>query len=95
MLRGMQGHLELSADHLGSWVRESDSPCSHILYAEQWRSEEAIFHHIRSSLYRRVLGAMEFSTRAPEVSFYFVSHTRGMELIHDLRGAALPKGNES
>jgi len=85
MLRTMQERLQISTDHLGSWIHELDYPCPHILYAEQWKSEEAIYEHIRSSLYRRVLAVIDFSTRAPEVSFYFVSHTKGMELIQALR----------
>jgi hypothetical protein len=85
MLRTMQERLLISTDYIGSWIVERDHPCPHVLYAEQWKTEEAVYEHIRSSLYRRVLAAMELSCRAPEVSFYFVSHTKGMELIQALR----------
>src|SRR3954463_2295647 len=85
ILRTIQKRLQLSTEHCGSWVQERQCPYPHILYAEQWKSEEAICEHIRSSLYRRVLAVIELSTQAPEVSFYFVSHIKGMELIHALR----------
>ena len=86
MLRMMQGRLELRPGYLGSWIQERDHPCSHIVYAEHWSSEQALHDHIRSPLFRLVLGVMEISTRAPEVAFYFVSQIKGMELIESLRG---------
>ena len=85
MLCSLQERLQFSTDFLGSWIQERDEPCSLILYVEQWKSEEAIYEHIRSSLYRRILATIELSCRAPEVGFYFVWHTKGMELIEALR----------
>ncbi len=85
MLQAIQSRLQISTGHLGSWLQERDHPCPYILYEEQWKSKEAVYAHIRSSLYRRLLAVMEFSSRAPEVSFFFVSHTKGMELIEELR----------
>jgi len=86
ILRGMQGRLEICPDYLGSSIVEREEPYPHILYTEQWNSEEAIFKHIQSALYRRVLAVIELSTRAPMVTFYFVLATTGMELIEALRG---------
>ena len=86
ILRSVQERLGIHPEYLGAWIQERDHPCSHIVYVEQWRSEEAIYEHIRSALYRYVLSAMDFSSQAPEVAFYFVSHIKGMELIHSLRG---------
>jgi hypothetical protein len=88
MLRTMQGRLEICSDYMGSWIQERKHPCSQIIYSEHWNSDKALFSHIRSSLYRRVLAVIEFSTRAPEISFYFVSHIKGMELIEALRSEA-------
>ena len=86
ILRSMQGRLEICPDYLGSSIVERDEPCSHIIYSEQWNSEEAVFKHIQSKLYRRVLAVIELSTRPPMVTFYFVLATTGMELIEALRG---------
>jgi hypothetical protein len=88
MLTTVQGRLEICSDYLGSWIQERQHPWSYIIYAEQWNSETAIYSHIRSSLYRRVLAVIDFSSRAPEISFYFVTQTKGMELIEALRSEA-------
>ncbi len=66
---------------VGSWVSEEDFPHNHIRYAEQWESEEALYQHIRSELYRRLLEAMELSKKPPEVTFYYCSNTKGLELV--------------
>ena len=86
ILRTVQGRLEICTEYLGSWIQNRDHPFPHILYVERWKSKEAMYKHIQSSLYRRVLAVIEFSSRAPEVKFYFVSHGKGMELIQTLRG---------
>jgi quinol monooxygenase YgiN len=85
MLRSMQGRIELCYGYLGTWLHEGDLPSYHILYAEQWDSEEALQQHIRSPIYRRVLAAIDLSIKPPEVSFHFVSHSKGLELIQTLR----------
>jgi len=95
LLRSIQARLQLSTDHLGSCIEEREHPCPHILYAEQWKSEEALYEHIRSSAYRRVLAAIELSSRAPEVIFHFVSHSKGMELIQALRGESQPAATQT
>jgi len=56
-----------------------------ILYFEQWSSMEALEQHIVSTLYTRVLTAMEFAGEQPEISFYEIAHTRGFEFIEELR----------
>lgn len=61
---------------------------NHIRYAEQWESEEALHDHIRSDLYRRVLAAMELSKQQPEVTFYYCSQSKGLELIEAARREA-------
>jgi quinol monooxygenase YgiN len=48
---------------------------------EQWESKGDLERHIQSSLYRRILAAMEFASEAPEISFHEVSKSTGMDLI--------------
>lgn len=57
-----------------------------VLYIEQWQSMEALQRHVQSSMYMRLLTAMELASEAPEIQFYEVSQTRGMEMIEALRG---------
>jgi quinol monooxygenase YgiN len=56
-----------------------------VLYLEKWSSIEAMQQHIVSSLYTRVLAAMEFAGEQPEISFYEIAHTRGIEFVEELR----------
>jgi len=85
ILTKIQGRLEICTDHLGSWIQERDHPCSHIVYIEHWKSEESIFNHIRSSLYRGVLAVIELSSQTPEVNYFFDSQPEGMKLIEVIR----------
>lgn len=56
-----------------------------VLYVEQWETREDLHRHIQSSLYNRVISAMEFANEAPEIRYYEVSKPMGMELIEALR----------
>ena len=88
LLKSVQDLTRPSPGCVGCWLSEEDYANSHIRYAEQWESEEALHNHIRSDLYRRVLNAMELSKRAPEVGFYRASDKQGFELIETVRGEA-------
>ncbi len=70
---------------IGCWLSEEDLPYTHVRYAEQWESEEALHAHIRSGLYHRLLAAMELSRQQPEVKFYYCSEVRGLEVIEAAR----------
>ena len=56
-----------------------------ILYMEQWESEQALYIHIRSSLYLPLLNAMDLARSKPKISFHEVRATRSIELIESLR----------
>jgi quinol monooxygenase YgiN len=71
---------------LGCWLSEEDCFHNQVCFAEQWESEEALHEHLRSELYRRVLAAMELSKHPPEVSFHYVTSTKGFELVEAIRG---------
>lgn len=73
---------------LGCWLAEEDSFHSYVRYAEQWQSPEALYDHIRSDLYRRLLAALELSKQEPEVKFYLCSETKGFDLIEAVRQSA-------
>jgi hypothetical protein len=89
MLNIVHQRLGICADYLGSCIEERDVPCSHILYLERWKSKDALRDHVRSSLYRSVLWAIELSERPPEISFYCLWHSQGMDLIRAFRDGAL------
>ncbi len=56
-----------------------------ILYLEQWSSKSELLQHIQSNLYRQILIAMELAGEAPEIHFYEVLDSAGMELIENQR----------
>ena len=62
-----------------------------ILYLEKWQLRSEMIDHIRSALYTRVLKALELSVRQPEISFYEVSDSQGIELIEGVRS---PKASD-
>jgi quinol monooxygenase YgiN len=70
---------------MGCWLSEEEFLSNHVLYAEQWATEEALREHIRSDLYLRLLSAIELSQRPPEVSFYYATETRGFDLVESIR----------
>jgi quinol monooxygenase YgiN len=86
ILRSVQNSTMVRPGCLGCWIQEEGSLQNPVLYGEHWASEMDLYDHIRSDLYRRVLAAMEFSRRAPEVQFHYVSGSRGLELIQAVRG---------
>jgi hypothetical protein len=78
-------------DCLGAWLDEGAAFREPISYLEQWESEEGLYRHLNSELYARTLVALELSERNPEVQFFTVSDTRGMELIEHVRRSHEPE----
>ena len=85
VLRSVQGPMQAKAHCLCCGLFEEDGVEEAILYMECWDSREEFERHVRSELYRRVLGAMEMSRVAPELRFHHVATTSGMELVEALR----------
>ncbi|HJV35413.1 putative quinol monooxygenase [Geomonas sp.] len=56
-----------------------------IVYLERWRLRAEMIEHLGSPIYSRVLGALELSEGPPEISFYEITGTEGMELIEGVR----------
>jgi quinol monooxygenase YgiN len=59
-----------------------------ITWIEEWDSERDITRHIASDEYRALLAAMDLSTIEPDVRFYMVGKTAGLELIAAKRATA-------
>ena len=85
ILHSVKDMTALRSGCLGCWLSDGDSRHNHVQYIEQWTSEDELYEHIRSDMYRRVLAAMELSRHPPEVQFHYVSSARGMELIEAVR----------
>ncbi len=86
VLRSVQGPVLAQPGCVAFHVYEERVPEEAVVLVEHWTSQEALETHLRSEIYRRVLGAIELSGAPPEVTFDTVSETRGMELIERSRG---------
>jgi quinol monooxygenase YgiN len=53
---------------------------------EEWESQDALDHHIRSDEYRKILAVMDMANERPEIRFHTVSDTGGMGVIEAARG---------
>ena len=56
-----------------------------IVYLEKWQSKGEMITHIRSTLYPRVLKALELSDGQPEIIFYEIAATHGIDFIERAR----------
>jgi quinol monooxygenase YgiN len=60
-------------------------PSEAIGFVERWQSEEDLRRHLRSDIYRQVLELVELSTESPEIHFYQVVESAGLELVEAVR----------
>jgi quinol monooxygenase YgiN len=93
ILQSIQGHISAQPGCLSCEIYTDVGLGRSILFSEHWANEAALYEHIRSGIYLRVLSAVELSSTAPEIRFYRVSETQDMELIRQLRltaGTGLP-----
>lgn len=74
---------KLGCNSCGTYVDCGFSHC--IVYVEEWTSEEEMYRHIQSSLYMRLLTAMDLCKDPPELSFHHVTQTEHLELVEALR----------
>ncbi len=88
VLRFVQERVKGKPGCLQSQVFEAADGSHVILYLEYWDSERPLHAHIQSSLYLRLLHAMDFVAEKPRISFHAIAQTESMELIEALRGSA-------
>lgn len=86
ILRSVLGPVEIQSGCLGCHLYEEDEAAHATLLCSQWETEAALREHVRSDIYRRILAASELSEQPPEFRFHQVTHTRGLEWIHEVRG---------
>ena len=85
VLRSVQGPTQAQSHCLNCHLFEEDGYHEAIVYEEQWDGEEELHRHIQSDLYNRILAAVELSRIPPEFNFHYVTQTRGLDLIEQLR----------
>jgi len=85
VLQSVQGHVRAQPGCAACDIFDEQGPEPAIVLFERWSTEESLETHLRSDLYRRILGAIELSGGLPEIRFEHVSASQGMELIERLR----------
>ena len=86
ILQSIQGPVSAQPGCAGCHIYEEKDPEAAVVLVERWETEATLEAHIPSEAYRRILCAIERSGSPPEVCFDFVSASKGMELIEQLRG---------
>lgn len=85
ILRHVQSLMRSSPGCVSCTIYEEQGEAPAILFLEQWRSREELHRHIQSPLYLQLLAAMDLASEQPEIRFYEVTKSQGMELVEALR----------
>ncbi len=85
LLQSLQGPTGVKSGCMECGIYEEYGKRKGILYVEQWLSQETLQEHIRSTMYVRVLSALELASEPPDIYFYDVSRIEGLDLIESLR----------
>ena len=85
-LRFLTVTTSLEPECLGCRVTTGDADESVVRYEEEWATEEAMRTRLRSDEFTRLLEVLESAPEAPVVQFDFVSSTRGLDYIEEVRG---------
>ena len=72
---------------LGCRVWTEDSDESIVRYEEEWATEEAMRQRVRSERFTQLLEVLESVPQPPRVQFDFVTETRGLDYVEEVRKA--------
>jgi quinol monooxygenase YgiN len=85
VLRSVQGPVRAQPGCAACDIYDEQGQEPAIVFIERWESQAALEAHLRSEMYRRILGAIELSDTRPDVRFEHVSASEGIELIERSR----------
>jgi quinol monooxygenase YgiN len=60
-------------------------PESTLHYVEEWATEDAMRQRVRSDRFTSVLAVIESAPEPPQVRFDFVTRTRGLDYVAEIR----------
>jgi quinol monooxygenase YgiN len=84
-LRSLIGPTRLEPGCLGCVVWEEVEGDTTLRYAEEWATEGHLRRHVQSDRFTSVLAVMEAATEPPHVQFDFVTITRGLDYVAEVR----------
>lgn len=59
-----------------------------VMLEEMWKNEKDLARHLRSDEYQKILLVAEMASAPPEIRFYTIQCTAGVETVEKARGAA-------
>ena len=65
------------------WTEDGDE--STVRYVEEWATEDAMRLRVRSERFTRLLEVLESAPEPPRVQFDFVTETRGLDYVAEVR----------
>ena len=84
-LRFLASPTRLEAGCLRCRVWTEDNDESFVRYEEEWATEEAMRLRVRSEQFTRLLEVLESAPEAPRVQFDFVTESRGLDYVEEVR----------
>ncbi len=83
--RSLMGPTRLEPGCLGCLVWEEIEDDATVRYAEEWATESDMRRRVRSDRFTSLLAVMEAATEPPQVQFDFVTTTRGLDYVAEVR----------
>lgn len=78
---GVGTRLDSGCQGCSVWVEPDET----VHYLEEWKSESDMRRRVQSEAFTSVLALIESVREPPEVQFDFVSTTRGLDYIEEVR----------
>ena len=79
--------IEAGCDMCTAWAE----PDLTVHYTEGWASETDARRRVRSAAFTSLLGVMECASEPPDVHFDFVTSTRGLDFVAEVRAESIPE----
>ena len=84
-LRLLASPTRIEPECLACRVWTDDGNRSMVRYVEEWASESAMRRRVRSRRFTRLLEVLESAERPPSIQFDFVTATRGLDYVAEVR----------
>lgn len=85
-LRFLAVPTSLEPGCLGCRLTTGGDDESVVRYEEEWATEEAMRVRVRSERFTRFLEVLESAPEPPRLQFDFVTSTRGLDYVEEVRG---------
>lgn len=83
--RSLMGTTRLEPGCLGCLVWEEIEDDTTLRYAEEWATEADMRRRVQSDRFTSLLAVMEAAAEPPHVQFDFVTMTRGLDYVAEVR----------